>query len=112
MMAIKALAAGTALCATVTGLIAGSSIWYFDIKSIEDLQTRLRRNVPSLISPVPNTIEKLGLKTKVTNTAQPIEYESMSIDETMQEAFGKSDYYATFKPEDYKHQTDSNSKPL
>ena len=111
LMAVKALAAGTALCASVTGLFVGSAVYYYDIQSLSDFQTRMRLLVPSIISPVPNTIEKLGLKTNQNTTGQPIDYETGSIDQTMKEAFGKSDYYANFKAEDYKHQT-TDSKSL
>jgi hypothetical protein len=111
VMAAKALLAGTALCTAVTGVIAGSTIYYYDIKSIDDFQTRMRLFVPTFMSPVPKTIEKLGLKVKLESSHQVTEYEVGNLDQVMKEAFGDSDYYAEFNPEDYKHQKPP-SKPL
>ena len=105
-MAIKALAAGTALCASVSAITAGAIIHYYDFKSIDDFQTRMRKYVPSLTSPVPRAFEKVGMKRKEVDAHEVTDFEVESLDETMEQAFGKSDYYAEFKPEDYKHQAD------
>lgn len=103
-MAIKALAAGTALCMTVSGAIAGGVIYLGDFKSVDDFQTRMRVAVPALMSPVPRVLENAGLKRKTETVAQPSDYEIGNLDQTMNQAFGKSDYYKEFKSEDYTHQ--------
>lgn len=104
MMALKALLAGTALCATVSGAIAGGVIYLCDFKSVEDFQTRMRVAVPALMKPVPKAFESVGLKQKSEQLAQPMDAEISNLDQTMNQAFGKSDYYKEFKPEDYAHQ--------
>lgn len=104
LMAGKALLAGTTLCASVSSVVAGSVIYYYDIKSIDDFQMRMRAFVPSMMSPVPKAVEKLGLKTKLEGSGNVSDFEVNNLDQTMKEAFGKSDYYAEFKPEDYAHQ--------
>jgi len=112
MMAGKALLAGTALCATVSSAIAGSVIYYYDFKSVDDFQTRMRALVPTVMSPVPKAVEKLGLKTKVESSSGVSDYEVTNLDQTMKEAFGKSDYYAEFKAEDYAHQKPAQTSQL
>lgn len=103
-MAVKALAAGTALCATVSGAIFGSVVYFGDFKSVDDFQTRMRRAVPAVMAPVPKVFESAGLKRKPEPVAQPMDYEIGNLDQTMDQAFGKSDYYKEFKSEDYTHQ--------
>lgn len=103
-MAAKALFAGTALCATVSGAIAGSVIYFGDFKSVDDFQTRMRVFVPAIMSPVPKALEKIGMKKKEEHVLVSMEYETKELDATMKQAFGDSDYYKEFRPEDYVHQ--------
>lgn len=104
VMAVKALLAGTALCASVCGTVAGAVIYFGDFKSVDDFQTRMRLFVPSIISPVPKALERVGMNRKVDDVTKPTEFEIQNLDQTMNQAFGKSDYYKEFKPEDYAHQ--------
>lgn len=109
MMALKAFAAGTVLCAAVSGVTAASVIYYYDFKSVDDFQQRMRELVPATMSPIPKTLDKIGLKRSQPSAQVSMDPEVANLDATMNQAFGKSDYYKEFKSEDYKHQSNGQT---